>query len=160
MMPFPCRGLLAMCFGVLVAGAASAQPMQWWKLEPVKKELGLTAEQSASIEGIFQDSMVELRQKKTELDHLEGKLSNLIETMAAEDQVTRQIDRVETVRAAMNKARTLMLLHIRQVLTPDQRTKLNAIYARWEQERRTRERQQRAAPDGGRRQDEPARRPN
>jgi hypothetical protein len=53
-----------------------------------------------------------------------------------------------------------MLLHIRQVLTPDQRTKLNAIYARWEQERRTRERQQRDAPDGGRRQDEPARRPN
>jgi Spy/CpxP family protein refolding chaperone len=160
MMPILSRALLAVCFGLLISGAVSAQPMQWWKLEPVKKELGLTPDQSASIEGIFQESMVQLRQKKNELDHLEGKLSSLIETMAEEEQVTRQIDRVETVRAAMNKTRTLMLLHIRQVLTPEQRSTLNSIYARWEEERRGKEKQQRSTPDGSRRQDEPSKRPN
>jgi hypothetical protein len=103
--------------------------------------------------------MVELRQKKTELDHLEGKLSDLIETMADEAQVTRQIDRVEGVRGAMNKTRTLMLLHIRQVLTAEQRVKLNAVYARWEQERRGREKE-RTSPDGDRRPDGSGKRPN
>jgi Spy/CpxP family protein refolding chaperone len=159
MKPILFRVLLTLSPALLISGAVSAQPMQWWKLEPVKNELGLTVEQSASIEGIFKESMLELRQKKTELDHLEGKLSNLIETMADEAQVTRQIDRVESVRAAMNKTRTLMLLHIRQVLTADQHAKLNAIYARWEQERRARERQG-TSPDGGRRQDGSGRRPN
>ncbi|HVH27363.1 MAG TPA: Spy/CpxP family protein refolding chaperone [Vicinamibacterales bacterium] len=153
------RGLLVLCFALAVPRTVSAQPMQWWKLEPVKNEIGLTSEQSTRIEGIFQESMVELRQKKTELDHLEGKLSNLIETMADEAQVTRQIDRVESVRAAMNKARTLMLLHIRQVLSGEQRVKLNAVYARWEQERRGREKE-RSAPDGNRRPGESGRLPN
>jgi Spy/CpxP family protein refolding chaperone len=153
------RGLLVLCFALAVSRAVSAQPMQWWKLEPVKNEIGLTSDQSTRIEGIFQESMMELRQKKTELDHLEGKLSNLIETMADEAQVTRQIDRVESVRGAMNKTRTLMLLHIRQVLNAEQRVKLNAIYARWEQERRGREKE-RSAPDGNRRPDESGRRPN
>ena len=120
------------------------------KLEPVKNELGLTSEQSTQIEGIFQASMLELRQRKNELDHLEGRLSNLIETMASEQQVVEQIDRVEATRAGMNKSRTLMLLHIRQVLTPEQRVKLKAIYDRWEEERRTREKQ-RISPDGSRR---------
>lgn len=153
------RGLFVLCLVLAAPRQVSAQPMQWWKLEPVKNEIGLTAEQSTRIEAIFQESMVELRQKKTELDHLEGKLSNLIETMADEAQVTRQIDRVETVRGAMNKARTLMLLHIRQELTAEQRVKLNAVYARWEQERRGRERE-RSAPQGNRRPDESGRRPN
>jgi periplasmic protein CpxP/Spy len=153
------RGLLVLCFALLVPRAVTAQPMQWWKLEPVKNEIGLTAEQSTRIEGIFQQNMVELRQKKAELDHLEGKLSNLIETMADEAQVTRQIDRVETVRGGMNKTRTLMLLHIRQVLTAEQRLKLNAVYARWEQERRGRDKE-RSGPDGNRRPDDPGRRPN
>ena len=78
---------------------------------------------------------------------------------ADEAQVTRQIDRVGSVRGAMNKTRTLMLLHIRQVLTTEQRAKLNAVYARWEQERRGRDKE-RSAPDGNRRPDESGRRPN
>jgi Spy/CpxP family protein refolding chaperone len=153
--------LLAAVFALAVAGAISAQPMQWWKLEPVKQELGLTTEQSAKIENIFQESMQQLRQNKTELDQLEGRLSNLIETMAEEAQVVQQIDRVENIRAGMNKTRTLMLLHIRQVLTTDQRAKLNAVYARWEEERRAREKQR--PSDGNRRpgsQNEPGRRQN
>ena len=160
MMPGPIRSALVLCcFALGVSQTVRAQPMQWWKLEPVKNEIGLTQEQSTNIEGIFQASMVELRQRKTELDHLEGKLSNLIETMADEAQVTRQIDRVETVRGSMNKTRTLMLLHIRQVLTAEQRVKLNAVYARWEQERRGKDKD-RSSPEGNRRPDESGKRPN
>ena len=39
----------------------------------------------------------------------------------------------------MNKDRILLLVHMRQVLTPDQRQKLNARVARWEQEQKDRQ---------------------
>ena len=42
-------------------------------------------------------------------------------TTADEATLTRQIDRVETARAAANKTRSLMLVQMVKVLTPEQR---------------------------------------
>jgi Spy/CpxP family protein refolding chaperone len=154
MMPVICRRLLAALFMLLVAAGASAQPMQWWKAEPARTELGLTGDQSTRIEGIFQESMTQLRAQKGDLDRLEGKLSRLIETSADEAAVTQQIDKVEAVRSALNKTRTLMLLRMRQALTPEQRLALSAMHTRWEREQRERNRQRQAdgssRPDGSR----------
>lgn len=133
-----CRRLLLVVV-LMAPTAAAAQPLQWfwWKTEPTKSDLALTVDQSAQIESVFQDGFAQLRIQKDELDKLEGKLSRLIETMADEGQVTQQIDRVEAVRSKLNKTRTLMLLHMRQVLTPDQRVKLNdALRVRREREQR------------------------
>jgi len=161
-MPSFCRRLLLVL--VLAAPAtASAQPLQWfwWKTEPTRTDLGLTPDQSARIESVFQDGFAQLRKHKDELDRLEGKLSRLIETMADEGQVTQEIDRVEAVRSRLNKTRTLMLLHMRQVLTTEQRLKLNAIRDRRERERQQREAdRQRVTPDGNKRPDAPRSRPN
>jgi Spy/CpxP family protein refolding chaperone len=138
------RRLLTVVAALLVSRAAAAQPpIAWWKTDATMKELALTADQSARIESIFQASMVDLRREKTDLDTVEGKLSHLIEINADEGRVTREIDRAETARAALNKTRTLMLLHMRQILTADQRTKLNAMRDRWGREQRDRPR----APD-------------
>jgi Spy/CpxP family protein refolding chaperone len=48
----------------------------------------------------------------------------------------RQVDKVEALRSNMNKNRTLMLLRMRQVLSPDQRTKLNQLHEEWEKTHR------------------------
>lgn len=154
--------LLAVVFGLLVSNTASAQPFQWWKTEPARTELALTSEQSTEIEGIFQDAITQLRQQKDELDRLEGKLSRLIETNSDEPQVARQIDRVETVRSSLNKTRTLMLLHMRQVLTADQRLKLNTMHDRWERQlRQERDKSKpRSAPEGNAGPDAGRKRPN
>ena len=162
MTSFSCRRpLLAVFLALLVSSSASAQPMQWWKVDPVRAELGLTSDQSTRIEGIFQESMAQLRQKKGELDRLEGKLSRLIEAGTDEGQVTQQIDQVESVRSALNKTRTLMLLRMRQALTPDQRLKLNALHTRWEGEQRDRGKQRQSqSPDVNNRPDGPRNRPN
>jgi Spy/CpxP family protein refolding chaperone len=136
MMPFVLRRLLPVVVVLSVSGSAWAQPMAWWKTDSTKKELGLTADQSSRIDAVFQEALVQLRQQKDDLDTLEGKLSHLIEISADETQVNRQIDRVEADRAVLNKTRTLMLLHMRQLLTPDQRVKLVAMRDRWEQEQR------------------------
>ena len=50
--------------------------------------------------------------------------------------VVKQVDKVEGVRGHLNKMRTLQLLRIRQVLSPEQRVKLNKIHDQWEKDHR------------------------
>ena len=53
-----------------------------------------------------------------------------------EASVIKQVDRVEAIRSHMNKMRTLMLLRMRQILSPEQRVKLNQKYEQWEKDHR------------------------
>ena len=50
-------------------------PIPWWKSEPFKKELGLTADQVARIETTWLRTKAELRLEWDELSRLETKLS-------------------------------------------------------------------------------------
>jgi Spy/CpxP family protein refolding chaperone len=131
------RPLLAM---VLVALAAPLHGQSfgfpWWKDSQFQKELSLTAEQSARIDSVFQSTITLLRQKKVELDQQEADLSRLIAANADETVVTRQVDKVEGIRANLNKTRTLMLLRMRQVLSPDQRVQLNKLHEQWDKDHR------------------------
>jgi Spy/CpxP family protein refolding chaperone len=130
------RRLLAiMCVTALlgpVGALATETPPSppWWKSETIRKELGLTADQSARIDTIWQATLPELRQDWEELDRLESKMSRLIETDAPEAQIVRLSDKVEALRSTLNKTRTLMLYRMRQVLTPEQRAKLKTYEPR------------------------------
>ena len=106
----------------------------WWRDARFQHDLSLTSEQTARIENLFQSTIGLLRSKKAELDRQEDELSRLIAANADEAAVTRQVDKVEAIRSYLNKMRTLQLLHIRQILTPDQRTKLNKIHDHWEKD--------------------------
>ena len=118
--------------GVLLALAAPLHAQSfgfsWWKDAQFQRDLGLTPDQTAKIDAIFQSTISVLRQKKADLDRQEDELSRMIAAGADEALVTRQVDKVESTRASMNKMRTLMLLHERQVLTPDQRVRLNKLH--------------------------------
>jgi Spy/CpxP family protein refolding chaperone len=131
------RLLLAM---VLVALAAPLHGQSfgfpWWKDGQFQKDLNLTTEQSARIDNVFQSTITLLRQKKVELDLQEAELSRLIAANADEPAVTRQVDKVEGIRANLNKTRTLMLLRMRQVLTPEQRVQLNKLHEQWDKDHR------------------------
>ena len=50
------------------------------------------------------------------------------------DQSARIDAKVEAIRSQMNKMRTLMLLKERQILSPDQRVKLNKLHEQWERD--------------------------
>lgn len=130
------RAALAVLLLALTAPVhAQSFGFPWWKDVQIQRDLALTAEQTAKIDAIFQSTISLLRQKKEELDRQEDELSKLIATGADESLVTRQVDRVESIRANMNKMRTLMLLHERQVLTPDQRVRLNKLHEQMEKDR-------------------------
>ena len=140
------RYLLAALLIIGGTGTASAQSFAWWKSEQLKKEIGLTDDQCARIEAIVQGTLPTLRQGKDDLDRQEAELSRLIEIGADETTVTKQIDKVEGVRAFLNKTRTLMLLRERQVMTPEQRAAFKASYEKDQQGRRSGDRR----PDGDR----------
>jgi Spy/CpxP family protein refolding chaperone len=128
----PTWNLRWLAVGVLLALAAPLHAQSfgfsWWKDAQFQRDLGLTPDQTAKIDAIFQSTISLLRQKKADLDRQEDELSRMIAAGADESLVTRQVDKVESTRASMNKMRTLMLLHERQVLTPDQRVRLNKLH--------------------------------
>jgi len=129
------RCLLALAV-LALASPAGAQSFAWWKNDQFKKEVGLTHEQCAKIDTIFQATVPKLREGWTELDRLEAELSKMIENRADEAAVVRQVDKVEATRASLHKMRTLMNLHMRQQLTPDQLVKFKAAYDQWEKDHR------------------------
>jgi Spy/CpxP family protein refolding chaperone len=126
----------AIVFSLAVAPAAHAQSFgfPWWRDAQFQHDLSLTPDQTAKIENVFQPAVTQLRAKKAELDQQEDELSRLIAANADEAVVVRQVDKVEGIRASLNKHRTLMLLRMRQVLSPEQRVKLNKLYEQWQKD--------------------------
>ena len=123
-------------FLLVSAAAVHAQSFgfAWWRDADFQRELALTSDQVAKIESVFQATVPTLRNKKNDLDQQEDQLSRLVAANADEPIVSKQVDRVEAIRSDMNKMRTLMLLHMRQVLMPEQRVKLNKRYEQWVKE--------------------------
>ena len=107
---------------VLLGSPVSAQGFKWWQSDTFVRGLGLTQDQSTKIEGIFQKTLPALRQQKAALDKSEADFNQMVE--ASDDaQVMAQVSVVEAARSELNKSRTMMLLRMRRVLTPDQRVK-------------------------------------
>src|SRR5437763_10427392 len=107
--------------GLILAGPAFAQrqsvpappapflPGTWWR--DYQKNLGLTTDQSNRIEDVWQKWRSFAQQKRDELEAQEAELSRLITLDADDAAIAKQSDRVEAVRAGLNKSRTLMLVH-------------------------------------------------
>lgn len=138
------RRLLPGLVFLALAGSAAAQtpppaplspfvPGRWWS-DSRKTLLGLTDEQSKKIDAIIQITMPNARQKGDELRTMEAELSRMIIADTDEGAIARQVDRVEALRTMLNKNRTLMLVRIRAILTPEQRTKLSLLREQWEKE--------------------------
>ena len=128
--------LVALVFMLALAAPVHGQSFgfAWWKDPQFQRELTLSTDQSTRIDAIFQAAISQLRPKKEELDKQEELLSQQIASGADEALVTRQVEKVEAIRSQMNKMRTLMLLKERQVLSPDQRVKLNKLHEQWERD--------------------------
>jgi Spy/CpxP family protein refolding chaperone len=143
---------LARCVAALVlltfcAVPAHAQRGKWWQDDRFRKELGLTDEQSARLEAIFQKTQPGLRERMRSLDQAEDQLELLIET-GDDATVMQHVGVVETARAELNKTRTMMLLRMRRALTADQWAKFTALAdERNQRDRdRTQNRQQQPQP--------------
>jgi len=132
------RGLIwYLILDLAIPAVAGAQGFKWWQSDKFKADLVLSPEQIARLEEVYQGLRPTLTTGKEELDRLESRLSKTIaEGVAPEGDVMKMVDQVEHSRAELAKSRTLMIYRMHQILTVEQRAKMNALHERWEQERR------------------------
>jgi protein CpxP len=101
------------------------QPPKWWVDPKLKAELGITDQQSATIEAIWRKDLQSRAEGRNRLEKLESQLDQMmLDASLDEAAFLAQLDKVESARSEASKARMLMLYRINKVLTPDQRAKL------------------------------------
>jgi Spy/CpxP family protein refolding chaperone len=129
------KRVLVVLAAILFAASAQAQVEgKWWKRPRIVQALGLTPQQTADLEKIFAKSRPKIIDLKADL---EKKQFAYQEAMTS-DKVNRQevaalIEAREQARAQLQKELSLMELDMRQVLTPDQREKAEALRAQLRQ---------------------------
>jgi Spy/CpxP family protein refolding chaperone len=120
--------------------------VKWWAEAEYRTELGISDQQSAAIEQIFQAHLPAQRQRYRELETLEPALAKLLKEGTADpDVVARAVDRVESLTAEVRKSRISTLYRMQHELTAEQRTRLKAI------DERRRQADSRKSPDTDRR---------
>ena len=124
-MRVPLTGAAVVAVVLASAAAASGESAEGWKAPDVQRQLKLTPAQVASLDRIFYENLLERRRLRAQLDLREVRL---VEAMAAEDVdeglVHVLIDELEETRARRNILRSLMLLKMHGVLSPNQRALL------------------------------------
>src|SRR5437879_2135109 len=100
------------------------QPPKFWIDQKLRAELGITDQQSATIEAIWQKGLPQRSETRTRLEKLEAALDKMmVDASADEAAVVAQIDKVEAARTEASKARVRMLYRINKALNPEQRGK-------------------------------------
>ena len=124
---------------LLLGSAAIADPGQgpqaprpkWWLQVEVQRALRLTQAQVWSLEWAFQETLPRRKALGRELESMDRKLQSAILAGDVDDAtVTRLSAQAERVRAEQFIARTLMLLKMYHVLTPEQRSRLRDMTKR------------------------------
>jgi Spy/CpxP family protein refolding chaperone len=111
--------------------------MPWWKDADTRAELGISDKQSKEIDDVFQATLPGLRAAKDELDQMDEVVARLVKDSTADvGVVAKQVAQAEQARASLTTQRTVMLFRMHRLLTSEQRTKLDAMFARREAERR------------------------
>jgi len=113
--------------GGMEAGFRIAPEGMWWKNPMVVQRLTLTPEQTKKMDGIFEQSRLQLIDLKANVEKQNALLEPLLSANPPDTiKAMAQIDKVAEARAGLEKANARMLLGIRVVLTPAQWTKLHA----------------------------------
>jgi Spy/CpxP family protein refolding chaperone len=104
------------------------QRRKWWLNPDDRKELGLTDDQSSQIDKVFEATMPPQRAKWREFEKLEEDLMKMFKEGTLDvPTFTQKVTQVEKIRAELATTRTTMLYRMRQVLTAEQRLKLDAL---------------------------------
>jgi len=162
--------LVALAAVLVFAGPAAAQQAiaegKWWKRPRIAQALALTPAQTGELEKIFARSrpkLIDLKAdfEKKQFDYQQAMTADKVDRRTVEAAVAAR----EQARARLQTELSLMELDMRQVLTPEQREKAQALRAQIRERMQERRRQLReaesgdelpAAPRGGARRPPPA----
>ena len=98
----------------------------WWKNPHIVERLSLTADQTKKMDEIVEHSRLDLIDLRANLEKQQVMLGPIMDSNPVDmARASAQIDKVANARADLEKSNAKMLLSIRDVLTPDQWTKLH-----------------------------------
>ncbi len=96
-------------------------PGAWWRSPEAAGTLGLSPEQTAKLEEIFRAERRRLVDLRAEVDKARLDLEDALAREPFDEAAVAQVvDRFEARRAQLAKARTMMLVRMRGVLTKEQ----------------------------------------
>ena len=105
---------------------------KWWKHPQIAKELQLTNDQVNRIEAIFSSYRPQIIDLDSKLKEKEKELKDTRKNPnSTREQISNLSDEVGGIRENMRKVRVDMFLQIRDVLTPQQRAKLEEIKSKY-----------------------------
>jgi Spy/CpxP family protein refolding chaperone len=148
-------GLLALLFGTfpVMAQMPEIPPGKWWKRPKVVEQLKLQPEQQDRLDEIFAknrrsfiDLRAEVERRQVDLEEL------LVKKDADPKKVASASEALEQAKARLGKARTMLVLEMRGVLTQEQWQRILDGRDRWRAERqedfRDRRRNPKRPPQG------------
>jgi Spy/CpxP family protein refolding chaperone len=111
--------------GGMRPGFRVGPPGIWWHNPDLVQKLTLTADQQKRMDDILQQSRLQLIDLRANVEKQEVMMEPMLSANPPDtNKILAQIDRTAQARAELEKANAKMLLGIRNVLTPDQWTKL------------------------------------
>ncbi|MGH7909028.1 MAG: Spy/CpxP family protein refolding chaperone [Thermodesulfobacteriota bacterium] len=103
-------------------------PGKWWKNQKIVKQLELSNDQMNRIEGIFSSNKGRIKELDSDLKKKEREFSDTVKNPnSGREEILKINNEVEEIKGKLRKAYIDMRLQIRDVLTPEQRTKLQEI---------------------------------
>lgn len=141
--------------GLLLAAPLSAQlpelPMgKWWKRPRVVEQLQLTADQQQRLEEIFAKNRRQFIDLRADLERRQLDLEELLAKKDADPKkIGAAADALEQAKARASKARTMMVVEMRGVMTEEQWQKIVDAREQWKRER-VDDRRRGAVPPGQR----------
>ena len=113
---------------------------KWWKHADSRRELGLSDQQSKTIDEIWEATAPKLRSTFQEMEKQQEALDKLFKENTADvSVVSQQVEKVEKLRAEHTAMRTVMIYRMHFLLTPEQRVKVDAMRAKADAERKRQE---------------------
>jgi len=130
---------LLLAAALLIPGAAALGGSHWrgamhngkfWKKSDVREALQLTDDEVHSLDRIFARNQNTLKGLKADVEKRREDLDTMLVSDEADDQgVLDQVEVLEQARARLGKARAMMVLEMRKVLTAEQRARLAQLRA-------------------------------
>jgi Spy/CpxP family protein refolding chaperone len=113
--------------GGMHSGFRIGPPGMWWHNPDLIQKLNLTPDQQKHMDDILQQSRLQLIDLRANVEKQEVLMEPMLAANPPDtNKILAQIDHTAQARAELEKANAKMLLGIRNVLTPDQWTKLQA----------------------------------
>jgi Spy/CpxP family protein refolding chaperone len=105
---------------------------KWWKDPKIASELDLSKDQVRGIEQIFASYKKRIVQYQKQLRTSEVKLKKELQNPnAKKEDVLKLIEGIEDTKSAYTRTKVEMYLKVKDVLTPEQVTKLHKIKVRF-----------------------------